>query len=268
MLATRRAEYSILEVCLPGRPAEKFGVLLLDPATDSLYQKLREESGPQPEDAEVLAALSEDLAAKAREMGAAQLMELFEDSLSNTLRVSDRRATIVRSFPAALDRLYNEHVLGAPREIGQVIPFTTHAPLYSLRAAAGRFGEDMEVEAQDWVRLPPGVAAARDLYAVHVTGHSMEPEIPDGSTALFRYHPAGSRQGKRVLVWRRAASAAGGEFTIKVYESEKRAREDGWEHTRIRLKPLNPDYPVIELDDDSEYRVLGELVDVLGIDEI
>jgi phage repressor protein C with HTH and peptisase S24 domain len=270
MLATRRAEYSILEVCLPGRPAEKFGVLLLDPATDSVYQKLRQENGGEPEDSEVLAALSEDLAAKAREMGAAQLLELFEDSLSNTLRIGDRRATIVRSFPAALDRLYNQYVLGAPRETGQVIPFTTHAPLYSLRAAAGRFGEDMgvEVEAEDWVRLPPGVHPSRDLYAAHVTGHSMEPEIPDGSIALFRYQPVGSRQGKRVLVWRRAASADGGEFTIKVYESEKRVSAEGWEHARIRLKPLNPDYPVLELDDESEYRVLGELVDVLGIDEI
>ena len=219
MLATRRAEYSILELCLPGRPAEKFGVLLLDPATDSVYQKLREESGAEPEDAEVLAALSNDIEAKAREMGAAQLLALFEDSLSNTVRVSDRRATIVRSFPAALNRLYDQHVLGATRETGQVIPFTTHAPLYSLRAAAGRFGEDMEVEAEDWVRLPPGVHPSRDLYATHVTGHSMEPEIPDGSIALFRYQPVGSRQGKRVLVWRRAASAAGGEFTIKYFHS-------------------------------------------------
>ena len=43
---------------------------------------------------------------------------------------------------------------------------------------------------------------------------------------------------------------------------------DGWEHNRIRLKPLNPDYPVLELDGESEYRVLGELVRVLGIDEL
>jgi SOS-response transcriptional repressor LexA len=268
MLATSRAEYSILELCLPGRPPEKFGVLLLDPATGSFYQKLREEHDAEPGDAEVLAALANDIQAKAREMGAAELLALFEDSLSNTLRMSDRRATIVRSFPAALDRLYALHVLGAPRETGEIVPFATHAPLYSLRAAAGRFGQDMEVEAEDWVRLPAGVHPSRDLYAAHVTGHSMEPEIPDGSVALFRYQPAGSRQGKRVLVWRRAASAEGGEFTIKVYESHKRATEDGWQHTRIRLKPLNPDYPVLELDDDSEYRVLGELVDLLGIDEL
>jgi SOS-response transcriptional repressor LexA len=96
----------------------------------------------------------------------------------------------------------------------------------------------------------------------------MEPDIPDGAVAIFRYSPAGSRQGKRVLVWRQAASAAGGEFTIKVYESEKTVTEEGWQHTRIRLKPLNPEYPVLELEDESEYRVLGELAGLVAIDEL
>jgi phage repressor protein C with HTH and peptisase S24 domain len=148
-----------------------------------------------------------------------------------------------------------------------VVPFVTHLPLYSLRAAAGRFGEDMEVEPDDWVAAPAGVRPARDLYAVHVAGRSMEPEIPDGAVAVFRSAAAGSRQGKRVLVWRRGASEAGGEFTLKVYESQKRSSEEGWEHARILLKPLNPDYPVLELDEESDHRVLGELVGVLAIDE-
>ena len=33
----------------------------------------------------------------------------------------------------------------------EVIPFVTHVPLYSLRAAATKFGEDMEVEQEGWV---------------------------------------------------------------------------------------------------------------------
>jgi SOS-response transcriptional repressor LexA len=268
MLTTSRAEYSLLDVCLPGQPPARFGVLLLDSSADRLYQKFRDDTDAAPDDAEVLALLAEDIDAQSRQMGAARLLELFEDSLSNTLQITDRQPTMVRSFPAALDLLYNRHVLGLERERGKVVPFESHLPLSSLRAAAGRFGEDMEVEEEDWVKLPPGVRPARDLYAVHVTGHSMEPEIPDGSVALFRYQPAGSRQGKRVLVWRRAASGEGGEFTIKVYESQKRVSEEGWEHARIRLHPLNPDYPILELDDDSQYRVLGELVDLLGIDDL
>jgi SOS-response transcriptional repressor LexA len=112
------------------------------------------------------------------------------------------------------------------------------------------------------------VRPAPEVFAVHVTGRSMEPEILDGSIAIFRSSPAGSRNGKRVLVWRRGASGDGGEFTVKVYESEKTRREEGWEHSRIRLKPLNPEFPVLELDDDTEYRVLGELVTALGADEV
>jgi SOS-response transcriptional repressor LexA len=256
-----RGEYSVLEVCLPGARPEPYGILLLDPATDRVWQRSRELF--EGEDADLFELLPADLEAKAREMGGERLLATLEDSLSNVLRMTDRRGVLVRDFEAAAGRLYAEHVAGPPeaRRRGEI-------PLYSLRAAAGRFGEDMDVEAEDSVAAPPGVRPGPDVYAVHVVGHSMEPDIPDGTVAVFKYSPAGSRQGKRVLVWRRGASAGGGEFTIKVYESEKTATEEGWRHSRIRLKPLNPDYPVLELEDESEYRVLGELAGLLGIDEI
>jgi SOS-response transcriptional repressor LexA len=265
-----KAEYSVLELALPGRAPVKFGVLLLDPATDALYLRLREDLNELagPEDAEVLQALSEDVAARARELGGRRVLETLEDSLSNALRIGERRATAVREFRFALDRLYETEVLGRVRERGKVVPFITHLPVYSLRAAAGKFGEDMEVEAEDWVAAPEGLRLSPDMFTVHVTGHSMEPDIPDGSLVVFRYSPAGSRQGRRVLVWRSAASGAGGEFTVKVYESEKRVSEGGWEHTRIRLKPLNPDYEVLELDDTTEYRILGEFVCVLAYEDL
>jgi phage repressor protein C with HTH and peptisase S24 domain len=264
----QRAEYSILEVCLPAQRPTPFGVVLLDPQSDRVYQRFRDDISSDAEDAEILALLPDDIESKACSMGGERLLAHFEDTLSSTLRMTDRRAVAVHDFEAAVERLYQEHIAGVRRERAKVIQFVTHVPLYSLRAAAGLFGEDMEAEPEDWVQAPAGVQAARDLYAVHVAGHSMEPEIPDGSVAVFRFSPAGSRQGKRVLVWRRGASDAGGEFTVKVYESRKRMTSDGWEHNRIRLKPLNPDYPVLELDGESEYRVLGELVRVLGIDEL
>src|SRR5690242_8662268 len=150
ILSLRRAEYSILEICLPAQKPAPFGVLLIDPESDHVYQRFREDVAPDPDDSEVLAALPEDLAAKAREMGGEKLLAWFEDSLSNTLRISDRHSTVVRNFENALDRLYDEHVSGAVRERAPVVPFVTHVPLYSLRAAAGRFGQDMEVEPEDW----------------------------------------------------------------------------------------------------------------------
>jgi SOS-response transcriptional repressor LexA len=101
------------------------------------------------------------------------------------------------------------------------------------------------------------------MFVVHVVGRSMEPRIQDGSLAVFRARPAGSRQGKAVLVWRRGASEGGGEFTVKTYSSRKRVTEDGWQHQGIRLDPPNPDVVALDLDAGGDYQVLGELVRVL-----
>jgi SOS-response transcriptional repressor LexA len=96
----------------------------------------------------------------------------------------------------------------------------------------------------------------------------MEPRIPDGSLCLFRRIPAGSRQGKLVLVRHRAASETGGEFTVKRYRSEKTVTEEGgWRHTRIVLEPLNPEYPVLELGPD-EFQVIAEFVRVIPVEDL
>jgi len=266
-VSLRHGEYSILELHLPGHVPANLGVLVFEPGTGAVEVKLREDADAAPEDEEVLSLLPTDLESKAREMGPEKLIALFEDTLSNVVRISERRTAAFRDLPAAARRLYEIHVLGTSRPAASVVSFPGSVPLYTLRAAAGRFGEDADVEPEGWVAAPEGVRASRELYAVHITGRSMEPDVPDGSVAVFRQAPAGSRHGKRVLVWRRAASTGGGEFTLKVYHSVKRVTEDGWEHTTIELLPLNPDYPVLELKDDTEYRVIGELVAVLGIDE-
>ena len=99
--------------------------------------------------------------------------------------------------PACSTASISEHV-----EAVEVAPFRTHLPLYSLRAAAGGLGEEMESEAEDWVRAPEGMRLSPDLFVAHVVGRSMEPRIPDGSLNLFRLHPAGSRQDKILLIQR------------------------------------------------------------------
>ncbi len=266
----RKAEYLLLEVALPGRKAAAAGVLLLDPASDRLLLKLRRDwdRHADPEDAEVLALLGEDLARQAEQMGASALIELLEDRLSNALRLSERRSVVVGDLDRALERLYERHVEGRPAEVA-VMPFRTHLPVYSLRAAAGKFGPDQEVEAEpeDWIPAPPGLRGLEDYFACHVSGRSMEPRIPDGSLCLFRRIPAGSRQGKLVLVRHRGASETGGEFTVKRYRSRKTLSEEGgWRHERILLEPLNPDYPVLELGPD-EFQVIGEFVRVVPIEE-
>jgi SOS-response transcriptional repressor LexA len=96
-------------------------------------------------------------------------------------------------------------------------------------------------------------------------GRSMEPKIPDGSLCVFRRGVAGSRQGRLLLIQRFGADRTA-EFTIKRYTSEKRAVEDGWEHARIRLEPLNPEFEPWDLAPDK-FTVVGEFVRVLPPEE-
>jgi len=142
VLTTQNAQYMILSVEIPGAGVGKTnaGVLLEDPATDRLWVRLRRDWDEfAPEEAEVLSAIEYDLTAKAREMGATELLRYLEDTLSNAVQVTDRREVLVEDFERALARLYREHVQSTVR------PFATHLPRYSLAVAAGKFLENQEV---------------------------------------------------------------------------------------------------------------------------
>lgn len=141
-------------------------------------------------------------------------------------------------------------------------------PLVSLRFAAGGFGEGQTLEdgAEAWVALPDWVAPSPGLFVAQVVGESMNRHIPNGSWNLFRAAPAGSREGKVVVVQHRdiADPDTGGRFTIKRYRSEKVADEaGGWRHTRIVLQPESrlPGYAPIVLElgpEQDEMRVVAE----------
>jgi SOS-response transcriptional repressor LexA len=236
----REGTYVVLEAVLPGKPARNIGVFLADLASNRAWVRLRErfEDWAEPEDAEVLEATEGHLRTLVEESGAEACLAWLEDSFSNAIRVSERQTVPVDAFTRVLDHLFSDHVEPVP-----VQHFRTHLPLYSLRAAAGRLGEEMEPEAEDWVRIPEGVRAAEDLFVAYVVGHSMEPRIPDGSLNLFRLHPAGSRQNKILLIQRYGVRDESARFTVKRYTSTKvHFSEDQWEHERIRLEPLNPEY--------------------------
>ena len=74
---THPAQYSMVELALPGRRPIPFGVLLYDPASDRLYHRFRDDVADlaDPEDAEVLALVSEDLTARIGELGGRQVLE-------------------------------------------------------------------------------------------------------------------------------------------------------------------------------------------------
>ena len=258
--ACREGIYVLLDAALPGSDPQTIGVILIDPATDRGWVRMREhyEDIAQPEDVEVLSALGEDIAAKLAESGAEAYVRSLEDSLSNVLRISDRQTVAVDAYTRVLDRLYSENIGSLAAE-----PFRTHLPLYTLRAAAGSLGDEMPSEAEDWVRAPEGLRLTPDLFVAHVTGRSMEPRIPDGSLNVFRLHPAGSRQGKILLIQRFGSVDETARYTVKRYTSKKVQHEDGtWEHERIRLEPLNPEFEPWDVEP-QDFAVVAEWLRVI-----
>src|ERR1017187_9183745 len=111
VLSTCEGRYAVLEADLPEAGTVAIGVLLQDPSGDELHIRLRRDwDEVAGEDAEVFEALDGDLRAKASEWGAEKLFVWLEDTLSNTVRISDRETVLVRDFDQTLNRLYSRHV--------------------------------------------------------------------------------------------------------------------------------------------------------------
>ncbi|MGI9249888.1 MAG: DEAD/DEAH box helicase [Pseudohongiellaceae bacterium] len=154
-------------------------------------------------------------------------------------------------------------------------PYTNCVPFTTLKAAAGTWSdeqsglESLAEQAEQWAQIDD-TDLQQGMFVAQVVGHSMEPDIPANSYCLFRPVPAGTRQGHKLLVRHAGLTneETGGEYTLKVYSSEKTAtksNDDGWQHSRITLKPLNPDYKPIILkpDSENEVSVIAEFVRVV-----
>jgi SOS-response transcriptional repressor LexA len=265
---TQSARFSILVMELAGGEPFNAGVVLEDPASDRLYVRLRRdwvEIAPHVAgaEAEVLEALEDGLRSDAAEMGASRFLKHLEDTLSNTLRISDRRETLAggvaaADFERALGRLYREHVHSNVRE------FVTHLPRYSLAVAAGKFLDNQEITAEGWEEAPADLKLSPRMFVARIAGESMQPRIPDGSLCIFREGVMGSREGRLVLV-EALGRGANDRYTVKRYHSVKTQAADGsWAHGRITLEPLNPEFEAWDLDpQDDRFRIVAEFVRVL-----
>ena len=165
-----------------------------------------------------------------------------------------------------ITRQYNES-----RSI-QVSPPRGTAPATEV-PLLGKVAAGMPIESlmhDETIAVPEEMLPRRGPnYALKVQGDSMEPDIPNGSYCLFRKPRAGSRDGRKLLVWHSGITDphTGGQYTLKVYTSEKTASDEAdWQHTRIVLKPLNRDYDPITLtpEDEGDVRVIAELVEVVS----
>lgn len=138
-------------------------------------------------------------------------------------------------------------------------------PLYTLRAACGMFDGEGLWEEEGWVDVSGNgfTPDPKRHFAIYAKGNSMLDKIKDGDVCVFEWYNqrGGSREGDIVLA---EFNDFDDESAIKVYHSKKIYNGDGnWQHTKIELEPLNKEYPVIELDEDSEYRTIGVLKCVL-----
>ena len=148
------------------------------------------------------------------------------------------------------------------------VKYIDFLPVYSMKAACGYFGEGEDYSELGWIRVEGMGKLNRNMFVVQACGHSMEPRINDGDFCVFRTNPAGSRQGKIMLVQHRNYYDAdnAGAYSIKEYSSVKSYDEFGsWQHEKIELKPQNSDYNsiIITPEDGDEFQVVGELVGVL-----
>jgi phage repressor protein C with HTH and peptisase S24 domain len=164
-----------------------------------------------------------------------------------------------------------EGMLMAAEEPSRTIPIYSDyregcVPLFTLRAACGYFENGEVPEEEGWVDASGNgfTPDPKEYFAVHAKGNSMLPKIQDGNICVFKWYRAGSRNGEIVLTECSEKDLDyGGMYTIKKYHSEKVVTEEGWQHSKVELIPLNKDFDVIELDEETEYRTIGILKCVL-----
>ena len=157
--------------------------------------------------------------------------------------------------------------------VSQEEQYISHLPVYTIKAACGYFEDNSiipENEEEGWVDIREyGIKANRNMFVVHAVGDSMLPKIKNGDLCVFElYGPnnAGSRNGEIVLTECPSKDTdTECHYTIKKYHSEFVQNEDGTlEHSKIELIPLNKDYDVIELDEETSYRTIGVLKCVIS----
>lgn len=149
-------------------------------------------------------------------------------------------------------------------EVNDDVKYIDYLPLYTLKAACGKFSEWQTVEEEGWVKVETVGKLNKSMYVVRARGNSMLPIIKDGDLCVFRANVVGSRQNKIVLVQHNDVydSENEGSYSIKKYSSEKVIDEmtGVWKHEQIILKPENVEYENIIIQDEDGFMVVGEYI--------
>ena len=149
-------------------------------------------------------------------------------------------------------------------EVNDDVKYIDYLPLYTLKAACGKFSEWQTVLEEGWIKVEGVGKLNKSMYVVRAKGNSMLPKIKDGALCIFRGNVVGSRQNKIVLVQHNDIydSENEGSYSIKKYLSEKVIDKitGEWKHEKIILKPENVEYENIIIEDENGFMVVGEFI--------
>ena len=152
----------------------------------------------------------------------------------------------------------NDEIVKDAKEIVFSDYFDGCVPLYTLRAACGKFDGEGLWEEEGWVDASGNgfTPNPKRHFAIYAKGNSMYPDIKDGDICVFEWYnqTGGTREGDIVLA---ECDGIDEEATIKKYHSVKVQAENGWRHEKIELIPKNKDYETIVLEEGSKYRTVG-----------
>jgi hypothetical protein len=144
--------------------------------------------------------------------------------------------------------------------------FTTHLPVYSLAAASMSQGDASDsIRALGWARITIDRPLDKEMFIARVMSAAMEPTVPKGCYAVFRFLHDDSVEGPVVLVQSPHLSDpdSGAEFVVRRWRSEKQFFANGtWRHKRIELTPDNKGFQsiVFENVEPDLFRVVAELI--------
>ena len=146
--------------------------------------------------------------------------------------------------------------------------FKTLLPLYSLKAAVGRFGDGEDLEPGAWIETDGLAHIDERMFVCRAIGRSREPTIRDDDYLVFRTKPVRTRPGTIVLAQYRGPTDpdTGGGLTIRHYFLQNGPAENGERsQTRILLSPVNSSYQPIHIPkaEGEHFRIVVEFVAVL-----
>jgi len=144
-------------------------------------------------------------------------------------------------------------IIDFPEVAANVLPFRrvrpawgdrykTCVPLLSLKAAAGEFSQDQDVDFDDWVEVKASLPLRKGMFIIQVVGHSMEPLIPNGTYCLFQFKAPQLKNDMIGLFQLYAAEdpEVGGRYTVKRLKMTTTRDPDGEIRRVATLVPENP----------------------------